>query len=530
MRIDIDRGLGIAIIHHGDSQIPLNMKMYNEGKSAVRLAQAKDPFILPNMYFDSLPIYVQKEVFDLYVKMSIVLDDIIDIEECENELQTLIGELSELVPVEDIEKWYRRSKIPLPKDLKSSMNDLPDPSLVTPDQTYIINDFYGLCAFSIAMTMLSPIFSTYVNKTKNSFGKPWKIYRALILIFKSKYYNCAAYKRLYRYVIATLESKGPKGKIGDPSMLAAIILAGISKDEYPSWMMALVVIRKVALGDVTGDPNVHSLIKYIYNYIDQNSKSTSNDKLFKSRMMIKRDNPYASTDDNGAVSKLEDSDSRQRFTDDIPILIEVYLDNPDKVIRAIDPSVPERLINETMMKKYRKAFINGDIEDGPLYIVKWVMNLVMSGRIIDYISRDSVINAIIITRCLLWHWGFYELAALSSALPIDNGDAHMLTGSERKSRVVKELSENIDKVFPYYKKNSSKKKVKISKSVQISAEAVEKQFTKTDWYINIPDNWVSEDKLGVVTKHFPLPSNFKLSLIELALFLAEYKLPDEEYV
>lgn len=489
------------------------MALYKEGRTTKSLSEAKDYFLVLDQYIQTLTISEQNAIWNMYVSCRNALDNTLSVTEMEQIIMDEISKISDIITIDRLRFWYgTKSLIPIPAELKETLADLPDPTLATEDQTYLRNDYIGLCALSMAMTMLAPIFSAYVSKTKGEHGTEWKTYYAYLLISKSSYFRSVELERLYRYIEVTLESM-PNIKYD------TIILSGISKEEYPMWIMAVVVTKKVATGDITGDPTVHPLIKYIYKYIQQ--KVQSMDKDFHGRVKHRTIQSNASSEDS-QVSILESYNSRQMITENLVVICEYYLRDIEKAVLKLDPTIPPHLIYESLstVKELENLLYSSDITDGQIVLLKWVLSKIIPPRMVDYLSRSVIINGILIARTYLWHNGFYDLAALVSAIPLDNKEEHMITGTDKRSRVVRTFSDKIDEVFPYYRKTAGARKPKVIKSVQVSADEIETMLNKNDWYLTLPEEWINTEYLGSISKHYAIADDIKLSLIDLAILLA----------
>ena len=513
MNILIDRLTGQAYITHNNKSVSFNMGLYREGRTTKSLSEAKDYFLVLDQYIQTLPMHEQNSIWNMYATCRHALDNTLSVPDMEKIIMDEINKISDIITIDKLRFWYgTKSLIPIPSELKESLADLPDPTLATEDQTYLRNDYIGLCALSMAMTMLAPIFSAYVEKTKGEHGTEWKTYYAYLLISKSSYFKSVELERLQRYIEVTLDSMAN-------IKYDTIILSGISKEEYPTWIMAIVVTKKVATGDITGDPTVHPLIKYIYKYIQQ--KVQSMDKDFHGRVKHRTIQANASSEDS-QVSILEAYNSRQMITDNLVVICDYYLKDIVSTCHKLDKTIPLELIEESSAtaNKLVELMYSSDITEGQIVLLKWVLSRVIPTKMIDYLSRDTIISAILIARTYLWHNGFYDLAALISAIPLDNKEEHMVTGTDKRSRIVRTYSNRIDEVFPYYRKTTGSKKPKITKSVQVSADEIESMLNKNDWYLTLPDSWLATDLLGTQSRHYAISDDIKLSIIDLAILIA----------
>lgn len=507
IRLITDLVKGLVIIDYRGRSLTFSVELYKEGKSAKTLAMTSNPFEVLNMYLATIPDHEQEILFDAYHRAKIILDDTLNLEELQSKLTALITEMSQTFTIDKFKSWYGfKSNIPIPPDLKENLSDIEDPSLATEVQTYLRSDYIGLCGLSLAMTMLSPIFSDFVSRTKTEFGKVWKMYYAYLLMDGSTYMSHPDFDRLYRYVEATLNTTKDVN-------FNSVIISGISRDEYVNWLMGVVITKRVACGNISGYGP--ALIMVVYKYIMQRAGTLEKD--FYGPVNVRQSKEGSSDEDT--VSRLEMYTPRQTIGDNLIVISEVFLSDPFTVAKKLDPTIPDSLIKESLSTAYMMN--EGDLEDGPITILKWTINRLVSARMIDYINRESVTSAILAARAYLWYRGHYDLAALVSALPIENRSVHMVTGVNRRNRVVTDLSERIDQVYPYYKDNTAAKKGKLLKGAQVSAEHLESILNKNDWYLTLPDKWIEEGKLNTQSRHYALEDDIKISLILYALEIAD---------
>lgn len=512
--IYLDRVTYYCHVTYGGEQIRFNMSLYREGRSTEQLSGNRDPFEVIDTFIDTLSEKEKKYLFDFYFKARVAIDDQLDSNVLLKTLQELIAELSQVLTLDRFRNWYLyKSGIAVPAALKDSVADLDDPTLATEAQTYTRNDYIGLCALSMAMTVLSPIFSEYVTRTAGIHGTVWKNYAGYRVLMRSDYHltKSSEMARLYEYIAATLASlKNVKTD--------TVVISGISTDELPAWMLGVIVLKKIATGDVVGDGQMAVLIAHTYKYIDQ--KTRQFDKDFSGTINHRKPSgPKASGSEDGTVSLIELLNPRQDIADNLPIYCDVYLSDIQRIAKHLDPTIPQELIDES--RAYMSQFESGDIEDGPLTITQWVMSRIIPARMMLLVNYTSVINSIIAARTWLWHHGHYELAALCSALPISNDNTHMVTGTDRRNRMVFSIAERVEQQFPYYRDNTGSKKVKPVRGIEISANAIAMLFDRNDWHLTIPERWMKDENLNLTSRHYSVPSTIRLCILELGLELAE---------
>ena len=507
MQLVVDKVYNQAVITHDDQQMVFNLKVYCEGKNAVKRLHTKDHFRTLQLFLNQCSKQQQNELWLFYVNCKNILDGYLDLDEITDKLKDEIGRISLVFSVEQAEDWYGiRSGIPMPVDMMYSLNDLPERIFATKDQTYLVKDYVGLCGLALIMTMLAPVLSEYAEKTKSSYGNSWRHYYTYLLLERSTYFTCNPLNRLRTYVSVTVDAHAEG--------FDTVILSGMSSDEYIEWVTSNVLIKRVACGDISGDPDSHSLIKLIHKQIVQRITAMNND--FHGSIGNRPDTVVSSEDNKPSL--YEQHGSRQDVLDNHIVASQWYLRNIHQAVRKLDPSVPDEIINESMSNM--DYLYQGVIHDGPLTLLKWVINDIVYAKMMERVDRDTIINAMVIARAVLWHQKRYDLAALVCALPIDNEEMHMVTGSERRSRVYPDLVERIDTYFPYYLKPSAQKKFKPTKSVMVSAMALEELFNQHDWHLTLPESWIKSGNLEVMSRHYHVQDEIRLSLIDLACDIA----------
>jgi hypothetical protein len=99
------------------------------------------------------------------------------------------------------------------------------------------------------------------------------------LISKSKLLSLPVFERLLNYISVTIsKSQNPENGLS--------IIAGISSEDYPYWMTAMVCVRRLTLGDISGkDPKAH-LVAFIHKFV--NNKAVDSDVGFDKRLKSKK--------------------------------------------------------------------------------------------------------------------------------------------------------------------------------------------------------------------------------------------------
>lgn len=508
LSIQYDKGTGAVDVLYQDITVPFEYSLYREHRRQKDLATLPSPFDLVNRFIQTLDSQRQQALFDFYLQSKVALDDIQDVLELNLRLSKLIQQLSEIVPVSEMNQWVRfKSGIYIPNDLMTNFDDFQDKTLVTRERTYIRDDYIDLVAWTLCLRLISPVWSGFAVRTKNHYGKTWYIFHAYHLITASHYYECEAGRRLAEYVKATI----PK----DTKMDAAI-LNGISEADYPAWIVSLTVLRRIIYFPFEDGSEGISLIKVIYKFISQ--KVNQNDETFDMTIRVKQTSNAANVSDNNTTSVLEGYSSRQVLNDGDLVMAQEYLYDTYRVTKTLDPTIPDEILRQASANQ--EELMVAELDEAQIVLTQWIINKVIPARMMDYVDRRSLVSAMVAARAWYWHHGYRELALLSTAIKVDNVDVHQFTGSEKRTRIVASHYEQLEKFYPYYLRSQNAKKTEKPRlSIMVCIEHVERLLTNHEWRLTVPDTWLESMELR--SRHYSVPEEIKTNLVNLALELAQ---------
>ena len=173
----------------------------------------------------------------------------------------------------------------------------------------------------------------------------------------------------------------------------------------------------------------------------------------------------------------------------------------------------------------------GEIKKGQLIINQWVLNKVVPARALEYVEKGALVNGMMAVRAYLWHKGLYSLAALGSALPVESGWELPLLASDRRSRVNKELLEELAKHFPYYRHVAGKTPNPVLNIMNTLASVTE-HLVKDQWQLTIPKVWQDQGHILNNGQFYSAQEDVKLDLAQLAMLVSQedpgYYQPGEE--
>jgi len=454
-----------------------------------------DVFQHINQYWSTLPLETQDKIFDVYRRIKDTFDLIHNHEQLTMSLRPLIAELFFLHPQENIRYWVDlKSDILVPSIIKPEF-DATKGMIGTIQRTYVIEDYRNLIPLAITMRLMIPVWGEFIYRSRRELGTIYKEYQAFQLLSASPVMNCVAMERLRVFVENTI----PK----DHSLDAAII-SGISREDFPTWILALTVVRRLCYGDIRGiEQNNSSLISYLFMFIEQ--KVTTLDSQIGT---ITEKRTSESSDGENNLSRLEGFKIKQAVaTGDIAIvsyyiqdaITDVLSWNPNSGIpfqnHFINRLCPDQDFPSMVKEAYASTSVlfTKKISHPQVMIAGWTLSKFIPIRSIPYLQKSDIIAMLAIAVAFLWKLDRKELSALVSAFVPDNhyNESHII--NQTRSRISRAAAEDLQKTFPYQRRtNSRAKNAKLLNPVIDTIDVATEELTSRFWISNLPFQWTDE--------------------------------------
>jgi hypothetical protein len=304
----------------------------------------------------------------------------------------------------------------------------------------------------------------------------------------------------------------------DKSLAAAILGGAISSEDFPTWMLGLVLVRRLSVGDVRGLDPVSSLVTFIYKYIDQ--KARGHDNTFIGMVKDKIVEGLGQEGENN-LSKLEGYKIKQEIPAGDITVIEHYVEDIYNVALRICPDIDPELVRQS--EESTRLLANYQIWQPQMKIMQWVLKPVVPPRGLMYLNKMLALRAMAAAQALLWHRGHFEIAALLSAIEQDNSDAQQLMGTETRARIPKELTEVLDKLYPFSRKPPGKSKAN-AKRLNPASEAIDSvagALNEHAWRLTLPSEWTAKVTGNKNTRRYGVPHDIKVKLANLTIAIAQ---------
>lgn len=357
-----------------------------------------------NDYFSLLPKAKQEAIFILYEKIQDCFQGTVDINRVFANVRALVTELYQLLPFDDFRHYvHNRSKVKIPDEIMSAYGqDAPESPL-----TYLRHEYKDLLAYAMYVKPMFPIWGQYTLQIKDQIGAEFKEYSAIKLLQGSSAIDNDAYRRLHLYV-ATNVSKTTDS--------IEAILGGLSSEEKPDWLTAIVIVRRLSSWQPTyvGEPGkVENIIADIYNYM--RSKVENMAKNFGGRVKSKPLRARSDSTEEGS-SVAEMYKMKEPVSEGDILINEVACDDPRWLASYLDPTVPLTYVDESLLMLQNEGYESLTKCQGT--ILRYIVNRAIPARVVCQLSYKAMLSILAVSQSLLRHWGLDWLAVYLTSYPI----------------------------------------------------------------------------------------------------------------
>lgn len=474
-----------------------------------------DIFEQINNYWAQCPAPLLDEIFDTYLKIRHVFEDTQSVDRLTAALRPLMAKLVSLHSLDDIDHWVRhRSDLLVPISIPRIYDQAANASW-TPEKTYLESDYRKLVPLSICVRALIPVWEEFLYLAKDEIGDVFKDYQAFQLISTSNIMNCEPMERLAVFVRHT---------INKDRTLDAAILQGVSTQDFPEWVLAYVVVKKLGHGDIRGTDPSMTLVTYLHRAIQQKSVA------LESRMGNIKPKTTGDTSGEGDNnhSKLEGFKIKQAIPAGDVEIVSHYIRTTMMQATGYLPMTELSLINrlnpdpqfleQVRLSVESAAQLRAErLTKAQVTIAAWVMSEYIPIRALPYLQKDDVVAVIALAQAYLWNKGHHDLAAIVSGIAQYTYDTNMPIIAAKSERMSMEGREAFARMFPYQKRSASSAKTAKSTNTAITAvDEVTEELSYYGWLLTLPKAWTAILKRGANTdRRYLIPDDIRTKLANL---------------
>lgn len=546
-----------VILSHGEQELLWNVKILERGtKRGMKAAGARendeeetvavvDPFRHVNMYIaEKLSPAEQTRLFEVYNAIYNAMEPHVSesVEELRRALPPLIKQIYQICTPESVSYWVRSSESNIRFPANIRVFDTLEESAERGDQfgirnrpaeaTYLRKDYWGLVVLVMLLRFMVPVWGRFLAVTDDSIVNEMKEMYALRLATRTALVDTDGYRRLEGYVNLYLSPEKYKN---------SVIGGGVAKEEVPFQTISILAVRRFAWVNFSGaDPNF-SLVGRVYAFIEQQSSSADRQYNESIKPKIPESGPAGDHENRASVSEL--IKIKEPYAAGDLTIIESASRKPHMLISRIAPDMPPQILEQALkaiepLKKRVPQPIqftilqnvlgaecrqrDGDWETDPRFQDRW--DVLVPPRAIDEMNLLEDLSMMAVGAALLWHRGHYDVAALMTA--VRGRDGYGNVGSPPPAAITKENEELLKRYYPYAQRPPGKRRNDDPRVVKIPNVAVQNinficdAVIRHTWALTIPPDWIAQLPNHTTGRTYPIKSDFRNKLAELAISIA----------
>lgn len=491
-------------IEHGDRELYWNVSSFHKDVFNGKY----DPCQHINGYWARLPGARQEKVFEIFQNIRNIFEDGNNTAQMINDLVPQVKMLYDEHPLEDISHYiaFYASDVVTPTSFMDAYTPNEDrPS--TREKTYTKPDYQQLVTLALALRIMIPIWGEFIHRTKGETGTNFKEFHAYRLLSQTKLVHSAPMEKLKTYVENNIKS--------DRSMASAI-LVGVGSEDYPEWLLALVLVRRLCVGDISGFDPMTNLVTFIYNFIIY--KVSGNTSTSFGEMIRNKEFESGDSSNEHNASRIENYKIKQESPIGDMVILEHYMEDPVQVARQLKADMDMGLLQQFIQAA--EQLQNEQLWEGQIFLAQWVLSPVLSPRGIPHLSKKKTITALAIAQTWLWERGHFELACLISAIASNSHDQVHLSGGDGRARIPKEMMEELNRLYPFTKVSSAKQRTKPTNAAVQAIDSVASMLGQRDWILTVPDAQAVKVTGNVTQRRYSCPYDIRYLLAKLSIELA----------
>ncbi len=478
----------------------------NSGKDKDEEIDTTTLFAEINAYWASLSQDRQAGIFETYQSIYQIFEADYQLETATSKLRQKVAVLYSYMPLAEIQHFLNfHADIQYPSSVRESLESTGNGSRA--ERTYLRTDYFGLVSLAVALRPMIPIWGQFIEHSRRELGNNYKEYMAFGLLKDTALARCNEFERLREFIQVSIASQTTGDKTFTP------VLGGLGTEELPVWLMAMTAVRRLASATVSGPGDSVNLIAKVHYYVDSKMKSLDRDfgRQFGGKVSEKK---QTGSSDGENTSHVEMYKIKPDISDGDIVSLNVYAMDAYRLLAARDPSVPLEKLEACLAITRKMQQI--DIASHQLWLVKWAMHPTMPARGIDVITIEPLLNCMAVAQAILWHWGFFDLAAMVTATPQLTADDMLIGVSENRSRIPKENLAWME--ANYIHRLQVRKGTQAPRQTNVAARAVDKLsdvLTRSEWILNAPPALMNLTSRAGTSRTLSAPPDLKIQLSTL---------------
>lgn len=487
-----------VIITHGKEELLWDVNAFDKSN----FSGTFNMYHYNNLYWAKKSAEEQNQIFEIFKLIRRAFDEINEWKRLSKTLQPLIQKLFEHHEINDVRTWILyHTDIQFPRDLKDSYIKNNDKT-GSREQTYIVGDYQRLIALTLCLRLMIPIWGEFISQTRRDTGTSFKEYYAFLLLSNTNLFQSEAMEKLTTYVKYSMPDERSN----------ATVIGGISTEDYPLWILSLVVIRCICTKDLSGHQPEFSLIPYIYNHVKERVRrsESSFDGMVKEKRLTE-----SGSDSEGRTSGLEEYKIRQENTPGDVVLVNFAMSDIVAATKMMYPDINMDLLLNALDTS--KILMKKKLESPQITLLQWMFKPYISTRGIGMLGKPETVAALGAVQAILWHTNHHVLSALSTAVVVEDS-SYGVSHTESRARIPKNISDEIQIYYPFTQRTPVRQKN--AKPTNLCLQAIDKvceEFSSFNWYVSMDKSFLTHVTGSATNRDMVIPHDIRVRVANLVL-------------
>jgi hypothetical protein len=460
-----------------------------------------------NAYWAQLSPERQTGIWEAYEDIRQIFEADYQLEAAVEKLRQKVAVLYNYMPLAELQHFLNyHAVINYPTSVRDTLD--PNATNARAERTYLRQDYFGLVSLAVALRPMIPVWGMFIDISRRELGNNYKEQQAFRLMYYTQIARSPELDRLRDFIESSIAPQTTGDKTFTP------VIGGLGTTELPDWLMAMTCVRRLAPATVSGPGDVVNLIAKVHYYVDSKMKSLDRDfgRQFGGKISEKKQTGGNADESNTSV--VEMYKIKPDISDADIVCLNVYAEDAWRMLEVRAPDVPREYLKAALGVVAKMDQM--DIQPHQTWLVKWIINPVIPARAVDLLTLGPMLNCMALTQAVLWHWGFYDLAAIVTATAQVSQFEEMVIGADvNRTKIPKESLVKMQERYPYsppVKKNAS------ARHQNVAARGVDRMadvLGRNDWILNAPPALLELTSRIGTNRTMAAPADLKIQLCKL---------------
>jgi hypothetical protein len=420
-------------------------------------------------------------------------------------LQKLVNEVYSIVTYPRLREFITRAKLKIPGNVSEVFEEFNERGRNYRIRTYILSDYLDMVAMALGLRFMIPIWGTYTQSLSEYSGNAYKESEAVKLIEVAGVDEWPPYKRMLDFIEASIEKDAN----------TAAVVAGLSSEEIPRFLMAMALVRKISVGPLSTSSDDDSMARILFNYVTGTHRRMEGRFQSVTGVLQAKRKRITDNSDEDNSSVWDNYNQSTEITESDRQLIESYAAQYGLTVQVMAPDLKISRVEQCIALCSRDE--TRRIEPFQKALMFWVCRTI-SPEARDLIQKMVLLKMMGTTQAILDHWGYHELALMVSVEEyIEEGD-EIIIPNETRNKITKQQLDILNADYPYYRQGTKRNDPSKRNNVAVAAiDQVVEQMSGRVWKAHAPRDIIDKNPMHRQLGYMCVSGDIKRQLADMII-------------